>query len=114
MFFVDDHQAQLVNGSKHRGARADHDVHLTAPNPMPLIVPFAVREPAVLHRHPPGRGLKRPDHGRREGDLRHQHQDPPPLTSDMLSQPKIDDRLAAPGDAVEKRHLKLPLPPTMP
>ncbi len=51
MLFVDDDQAELVERREDRRPRADDDVDLAAPDALPLIVPLAVGQAAVLNGH---------------------------------------------------------------
>ena len=64
--------------------------------------PLMVGEPGVQHRHRRVEALAEPRHQlRRQPDLRHQHQRPPPRGEHALDQPQVDLRLAAAGDAVQ-------------
>ena len=61
---------------KHGRARADDNRHLAPADAVPLVVPLAVGQAAVLHRHLIAeRFAKRRRHGGRERNLRHEHQD---------------------------------------
>ena len=51
VLFVDDDQADVLERGEHGGAGADHDVDVAAADALPLIVPLAVGEAAVLNRH---------------------------------------------------------------
>ena len=87
-----------------RRARADDDVHFAAPDAVPLVVAFAVGEPAVLDRH--ARAEARAEHRRdrgRQRDLRHQHQHAAARRAHRLGQAQIDLGLAAAGDAMQQR-----------
>jgi hypothetical protein len=44
VLLVDHDQAQVADGGKHRGPRADADARLAAPHPPPLVVALAGRE----------------------------------------------------------------------
>ena len=50
LLLVDDDEPELLERREHGGARADDDVHVTAADEMPLIVPFAFGEATVLNR----------------------------------------------------------------
>ena len=76
MLLVDDDEAEAVERGEHRGARADHQIHVAAPDTMPLIVAFAVRERAVLNGDAiTERTAKDRGDRRRQRDFRDQHQD---------------------------------------
>src|SRR5207249_10393321 len=51
VLFVDDDEPEPFKRSEHGRAGADDDVDVAAPDPLPLVVPLAGREPAVLNRH---------------------------------------------------------------
>ena len=109
MLFVDDDQADVLERREHRRARADDDVHVAAADALPLIVPLAVREAAVLDGDAVAEALaeeRRDD--RRERDLRHEHEHAPARVADARREPQVDLGLAAAGDAVQQRHLELP------
>ncbi len=104
MLLVDDEQAQPVERREDRRPRADHQVHLAAPDAVPLIVALAVGQPAVLDGHAiaEGRPELRGDL-RRERNLRHQDQHTPALRDGVTRQAHVELGLAAAGDAVHQR-----------
>ena len=74
MLLVDDDQAEPVERREHRRARADDDVDLAAAHAVPLVVPLAVGEAAVLDGDAVAEaGPHAAGHRRRQGDLGHQH-----------------------------------------
>ena len=75
MLLVDDDQAEPLERREDRRPRADDDVDVAAADALPLIVALAVGQAAVLDRDAVAERLaeQRGD-GRRQRDLRHQHQ----------------------------------------
>ena len=107
MLLVDNDQAHPLERREHRRARADHDVHLPAPDPLPLVVAFPVGETAVQDRDLRAECLaEERGGGRGQGDLRHQHQHPPARVANRSGEPDIELGLAAPGHAVHQRDPK--------
>ena len=107
MLLVDDDQADAFERREHRRTRADDDVDVAAANALPLIVPLAVREAAVLDRHALSERVPeyRRDH-RRQRDLRHEHQHAPARLANGRRQPQVQLRLPAPCHAVQQGDLK--------
>ncbi len=75
MFFIEDHQADIFRRREYAHARADHDPRLAAADPVPFVIAFPRRQPAVQDRDPvlaetPDEPL---DDLIRQRDLRHQH-----------------------------------------
>ena len=109
MLLVHDDEAEPLERREHGGARADHDVHVAAADALPLIVPLAVRERAVLDGDARAeRAAEQRGHRRRQRDLGHHASAPAvPERHDPLGQAQIDLGLAAAGDAVQQRHAEL-------
>ena len=104
MLFVDDDQAELRQWCENGRARADHHVHLAPADAVPLVVPLAVGQPAVLDRDAAAaRRVERSHHGRRQGDLGHEHQHTAPLPPHVSGQLQVDGGLPAPRHAVQQR-----------
>ena len=107
MLFIDDDEARSQQRREDGRSRADHQRHFPAADAMPLVVPLAVGEAAVLNRH--ARAESRTEYGRdcrRERDFRHQHQHAATGAHRMIGEPQVDLGLTAPGHAVQQRHLE--------
>ena len=109
MLFVDHHQPERVQRGEHRRPRAHHHRDLAAPGAMPLIVPCARRKPAVLYGHAVAErspeGLR---HGRRQRDLRNEHQHAAPGRHHVPGEPQVHLGLAAAGHAVQQGDVEDP------
>ncbi len=107
VLLIDDDQAGRGERRKYRGPRADHDVDIAPPDAVPLIVSFAVRQPAVLNgnRRPEARAKER-RHLRRQRDFRNEHQHAASALPDGVSEPQVDLGLAAAGHAVDERYME--------
>ena len=93
---------------EHRRSRADDDVDVAAPDAVPLIVPFAVGQAAVLDGDPLAKRLAELQRdSRRQRNLGHEQQDPASSTTDVGCEPQVELGLAAAGDAVQERGLKV-------
>ena len=99
---------EFVERRKHRRARADDDRHLAAADAIPLIGALAVGQAAVLHGHAIAeRVAKRRRHGRRQRDLRNEHEHRLAAAQHEIGKPKIDLRLAGSGDPLQQEHREL-------
>ena len=108
VLLVDDDQTHACERREHRRARADHDVHVSPPDPLPSVVALAVGEAAVQDRDLPAEGLAEQGGGRRsQRDLRHEHQHLPARVANGGGEPDEKLGFAASGHAVEERHAKL-------
>ena len=104
MLFVDDDEPEPFKRSEHGRAGADDDVDVAAPDPLPLVVPLAGREPAVLNRHAIAKVLAahRSDR-RRQCDFRDEDERATGLPAGPCRQAQVDLGLSAAGHAVEER-----------
>ena len=107
MLLVHDHDADPFERSEDGGAGADHDRHLSSPDPPPLVVALPVGKAAVEDGDATAEAAFEPPHQlRREGDLRHQHQGGPALLQNYSYRAKVDLGLAAAGHAVQEKRRK--------
>ena len=107
VLFVHDDQSETLERREHRGSGADDDVHVAAADALPLIVTLAVRERAVLNRHALGEGSPHQRrHRRREGNLGDEQQHLPAGVAHRARHAQVHLGLAAPGHAVQQRHLE--------
>ena len=104
VLLVDDDQAEPVQRREDGGPCAHHHVDVAAPDAVPLVVPLAVGQPAVLDGHAAAAGgAKRAHHGRRQGDLGHEHEHAPALPAHLSRELQVDGGLPAPGHPVQQR-----------
>src|SRR4029453_10278750 len=107
MFFGDNHQADRTEWCEYCAARTDHHVDITAADAMPLVVPLAVRQAAVLNRHAIAEAAaKLTDKRWCQRDFRNQDQNAAAGGDHMTRQPEIELRFPAGGDAVEQHRTK--------
>ena len=106
MLLVDDEQAQPVDGREDGRACAHDEVDLAPPDAIPLIVPLAVGQAAVLNGHAvaEGRPELRGDLWRQR-DLRHEDQHTAALRDGVTGEAHVQLGLAAAGDAVHQRRM---------
>ena len=108
MLLVDDDQADVLERREHRRARADDDVDVAAADALPLVVALAVGEAAVLDGDALAERLaEQRGGGRRQRDLRHEHQHAAAGVADAGREAEVDLGLAAAGDAVQQRDAEL-------
>ena len=109
MFFVDDDEPDTVQRREHRRPRADDDVHCTAADALPLIVPFAGGQAAVLNGDTVAELVtKRASDGGRQCNFGHQDQRRAIVTADGRREAEVDFGLAAAGHAVQQRDAEFP------
>ena len=103
MFFVDDDQAEGLDRREDRRASANHDIHFSTSDAVPLVVTLAVRQAAVLNGHPLSeRGSEDRRDRRSERNFRHEHQDAAAGSLDQRGEAQIQLGLSAPGDAMKQ------------
>ena len=107
MLLVHDDGAEVAQWREDGRARADGDALLAAAEGEPGVVPFAIGEAAVQHRDAVAEDGAEPVHRlRRERDLRDEDDRRLPLLVHHATEElEVDERLAAPGDAVQQRHV---------
>ncbi len=109
VFLVHHDQPELRHRREHRRARAEHQACLATEGAAPGEEALVVGEPRMQHRH---RGIEALAEARqqlrRECDLGHQHQRPPPRGQYPFDEPQVDLGLAAAGDAVQHEGAKGP------
>jgi hypothetical protein len=109
VLLVDDHEAELGNGSEHGRARPDADARLAAAQAQPFVVALAVAHARVQHGH--GRAearLETPDDLRGQGDLGHEHDGPAAALQGRGRGAQVDLGLPRAGDAVQEEALGSP------
>ena len=103
VLLVDHDQTELRDRREDRRPRPHHDVHLAAANALPLIVTFAVRQPAMLDRDAIAKGFpKRGGDCWRQGNFRHEHNRAATGRALKGRQPQVKFRFSAAGDAVKQ------------
>ncbi len=108
MFFVDDDETQIPEGSENRGSRSDDDP-LSAPvQAHPFRESLIRGHPAVKNRDPFCRKIppELSESLSRQGDLGNQKNRVFTLIQTVADQPEVDLRLAASGHSVEKVRLE--------
>ena len=109
VLLVDDDEPDRAERREHGRSRADDDVDVATTDAVPLVVPLAVGQTAMLNGQPIGKRLtERGRHRRRQGNLRHEQQHTAALTPDLGRQPQVEFGLAAASDAVQERRLIRP------
>ena len=104
LFFIQDHQAQILQRRKHRAAGPPHTSGPALLDHPPLQQPLGVVQRRVLHRHPVAEALlQAADHLGGQADLGHQHQRRLSLLQGALDQLQKHQRFAAGGHAVQQR-----------
>ena len=108
VLFIDHDQPDVFKRREDGGSRADDNADLALPNAVPLIVPLAVRESAVLDGHPlPEPALNRPATTGVRPISGTSTRTRRPAAVTVRRQPQIDLRLAAASHAVQERRLEL-------
>ena len=103
VLLVDDDQAEVVDRGEDRRARADADLRLAAPQPLPLVEAFAVGEGAVEDGEAVAEaGAEAGDGLRREADLGDEDDRAAAALERRLDRRQVDLGLARAGDAVEE------------
>ena len=105
VLFVDDDQPEIRLRREHRRPRADHDVVAPVGDAVPLVEQLAVAQAAVQHGHALEPLAEAPHRLRRQRDLRHQHDRPPPGRDAAIERVEVHLRLAAARDAVQQEAL---------
>jgi hypothetical protein len=107
VLLVDDDRPELGDRREHGRTRPDRDPLLPTPERQPRVVALAVGERRVEHRDLIAERAAEPvDRLRRQRDLRHQHDRAlPALPHHAAQQLDVDERLAAPRDAVQQERL---------
>ena len=107
VLLVDDDGAEVRKRREDRRASADGDALLAAAKREPGIVALAIAQRRVKHGDRVPEYVPEPiDRLRRERDLGHEHDGRlSSFANDSLEQLNVHERLAAPGDAVEEKHL---------
>jgi hypothetical protein len=103
VLLVHDDEAERRQRREDGRTRADDHVDLAAADAMPLVVPFTVRESAVLDRQAVGE--PRPEDARQRGrqaDLGDENQHRAAAVAHLRGQAQVDLRLPAPGHAVQQ------------
>ena len=103
MLLVDDHEAEPRNRREDGRACADDDRCAPRRDPLALVAPLGVRQRGVEDRDAIAEArAEATDRLRREGDLRHQHDDPEPALERARRGLEIHLRLPAPRRPVEQ------------
>ena len=98
-------EAQPFQRGEHRRAGPQHHRSLAPADALILIPPLRQPQAAVQQRHLSAKVGGEPSHHLRgQGDLRHQDHHGLSLLQQGLCQTDIHQRLAAAGDALQKRH----------
>ena len=108
MLLVDDDEAGIVERREDRRACAHDDVDSAAADAVPLVVAFAVRQPAVLHSDAIAKDLAK--HGgnrRRQRNFRNQDEHRATGRQRFGRHAEVQLRLAAAGHAVQQCHVEL-------
>ena len=109
LLLVQDDEAGIWQGGKHRRPGADDHGGLPVPHPLPLVIPLPGGQAAVKDCHLPAKvGQEDLQQAGGEGDLRHQHHGPPPCGQCRLDQVEVHLGLAAAGHPIEEGGLGLP------
>ena len=108
MLLVDDDEAEPLERREHRRARADDDVDVAAADALPLVVPLAVGQAAVLNgdavaERLRGRATATAGVSAISGTSISTRR---PRVADGGGQPQVDLGLAAAGHAVQQRDAK--------
>jgi len=102
VLFVQDDQAQLGQGGKHRRAGADHHLGGGGQHLPPGVVALAFREAAVVGPHLGSQPRPKPIHQLRgKADLGHQHQRRPSLLQHLGDHLQVHFRFPRTGDPVQ-------------
>ena len=110
VLLVDHDQAEVVERSEHRRARADADARLAAAHAPPLVVALARGELRVHDRHGVAEALDEAARGlRRERDLGHEHDRRAAALQRRGHRAQVDLGLAAAGHAVQQQRRARPL-----
>ena len=103
VLLVDADEPERGDRGEHGRAGADDDPGLAGGDSRPLVPPLRLGEPRVEHRHAAAEAGPEPAQRlRRERDLRHQHDRPPPARQSLGAGAEVDLRLPAPGLPVEE------------
>jgi hypothetical protein len=107
VLFVHDDQAEAVQRREDGRARANDETDVATPDALPLVVPFAVRQRAVLDGDTISKGTAElRGHRRRQRDLGNQHQHLSARLADAIGEAQINFGLPAARDAVQERHME--------
>ena len=108
VLLVEDDHADILQRGEQRRTRPDDDPHQPVTRAAPRVVALALAQPAVHERHLSGEAPGHAPHRLRgERDLRHEEDRAAPLIERMGDRAQIDLGLAAAGDAVQQKALRL-------
>src|SRR5918993_2488416 len=108
VLLVDDDEAGILERREDRRTCAHDDIDCAAADAVPLVVAFAVREPAMLHSDAIAEDVtKHRGHGWRQGNLRNENEHRAPGGPRLGRQPEVQLRLTATGYAVQQCNVEM-------
>ena len=103
MLLIDDDKAEIRQRGKHRRPRPDNDIRLTVPYPLPLRIALCAGQSRMHHRDPLKPRIESLNSLGRQCDFRQKHDRAFAFFDHRLNRTNVKFRLAAVGDAVQKR-----------
>ena len=107
VFLVDNDEPKIADRSENRASGPHHHASLPRPDPVPLVIPFAIGQRRMQHGDLVAETSREPtDRLRGQRNLRHENNRTTPLIQCTSNRLKIDFRLSTPRDAMEQNRFR--------